>query len=545
MCGFFIELSSGNHGVVPGVNARGHLQKRGPDSTNFVSGDNWSGEFYRLAIVSEVGVGEQPIRFDKDNFLFFNGEIYNWKSLTPAGQNFNSDSEVLAFLISRDGLEKTISKLEGMYAIAVYNEASRTLQIARDFPGIKPLYYHNSGARVMVCSDLNSIADELSADLNSDNFSELLAFRHVLAPNTLYKGIYQCSPGSMVTFKLNENRDFSQASTKIYSLEDQFGFEKATKLDLRAELERSIILQSKSIHEPSTLLSSGIDSGLIALTLLQEYKELGAFSVFFDNAAYSERRDIERDWLGRNIHIDFFLDDHSTIDNSLIENYMRFKGAPITVGNEISLVQLFEVIKNKTSVVLSGEGADELFLGYDRAVMNLKEWSDSGMNAREIINKFLLSYYYISCEDIAKVSILTEIFGVIEENLLRVYVEFGWQKMYQFFFLTYHIPALLDRLDKTSMFRSVEARVPFLSQGVVKYALNHDLGDPLVEGSRGTIGKGLLRQVAVDVGGTEFGLRSKMGFPHPIFSGSSRSGLVNGKNGWIYDQLNYFKGMRK
>ena len=70
MCGFFIELSPGNHGVGPGINARGHLERRGPDSTNFVSGDNWSGEFYRLAIVSEVGVGEQPIRFDKDKFLF-------------------------------------------------------------------------------------------------------------------------------------------------------------------------------------------------------------------------------------------------------------------------------------------------------------------------------------------------------------------------------------------------------------------------------------------------------------------------------------------
>ena len=129
-------------------------------------------------------------------------------------EKFKSDSDVLAFLISKDGLEKTISKLEGMYAIAVYNEASRTLQIARDFPGIKPLYYYNSGARVMVCSDLNTIADELSAEPNYDYFSELLAFRHVLTPNTLYRGIYQCSPGSMMTFSLNENRDLGRLSLK-------------------------------------------------------------------------------------------------------------------------------------------------------------------------------------------------------------------------------------------------------------------------------------------------------------------------------------------
>ena len=308
-------MSSGSNLISGRSKFTSHLERRGPDSTNIVSGDNWIGEFYRLAIVSEVGIGEQPIRFDSDNFLFFNGEIYNWRSLTPAGQNFNSDSEMLAFLISRDGLAKTITKLEGMYAIAVYNEVSRTLEIARDFPGIKPLYYHNSGERVMVSSDLNTIVDELSADLNSENLSELLAFRHVLAPNTIYKGIYQCNPGSMVTFKLNENLHFSQAKAQIYILEDQFSFEKATKMELREELERSIILQSKSIHEPSTLLSSGIDSGLIALTLLQEYKELDAFSVFFNNAAYSERRDIESDWLGKNIHVNFFLDDHNTIDS--------------------------------------------------------------------------------------------------------------------------------------------------------------------------------------------------------------------------------------
>ena len=544
MCGFFIELSSSIGAIAARSKMRSHLEKRGPDSTNVVTGDNWVGEFYRLAIVSEVGVGEQPVQLGGNQFLFFNGEIYNWKKLTPAGQNFNSDTELLAYLISVNGIAKAVNQLEGMYAIAVYDETTRTLQIARDYPGIKPLYYHNSGDRVLVCSDLDTIVDDLSAKLNPDRVSELMAFRHVLAPNTLYSSIYQCSPGEIVTFKLGGANKFSQVSEQIYILEDKFGFELATTVGLRAELENSIILQSKSIHEPSTLLSSGIDSGLIALILLQEYKELGAFSVYFDDQAYSERRDIEEDWLGKNIDISFFLDQHRCIDGDLVENYVRFKGGPITVGNEISLVQLFEVIKQKTSVVLSGEGADELFLGYDRAVKNLKEWAGADMNPRVMINRFLTNYYYIPCDDIAMVATLSDVFGGIEDKLLQIHTEFGWQKMYQYFFLIYHIPALLDRLDKTSMFQSVEARVPFLSQSILKYALGHDLGDPLIKGSKGIIGKRLLRQVAVDVGGVDFGLRSKMGFPRPVFSGSSQSHLISGTSGWIHDQFNYFKGIR-
>jgi asparagine synthase (glutamine-hydrolysing) len=545
MCGFFIELSSGAGATSSHLKMRTHLEKRGPDSTNVVTGDNWAGEFYRLAIVSEVGVGEQPVQLGARRYLFFNGEIYNWKKLTPVGQNFSSDTELLAYLISVNGFARTLNHLEGMYAIAVYDEVNRNLQIARDYPGIKPLYYYNSGLRVLVSSDLNTIVDDVSTRLDPERASELLAFRHVLAPNTLYSGVYQCGPGTLVTFKLNGSNQFSHTCDQIYPIEDKFCFEKATTEGLRAEVEQSVILQSKSIHEPSTLLSSGIDSGLIALTLLKEYKELGAFSVYFDDAAYSERRDIEEDWLGKNIDINFFLDQYRDIDGALVEEYVRFKGGPVTVGNEISLVQLFRAIKQKTSVVLSGEGADELFLGYDRAVKNLKEWSDENLNPRVMINRFLANYYYIQRDDIAKVATLSEVFCVIEDKLLAIHTEFGWQKMYQYFFLTYHIPALLDRLDKTSMFQSVEARVPFLSQSVLEYALGHDLGDPLIKGSKGIIGKRLLRRIAVDIGGTKFGLRSKIGFPHPLFSGSSRSPLISGTSGWIHDQFNYFKRIQE
>lgn len=540
MCGFFIDITTNQKQVIPKYEEIENLNKRGPDKKQVVKSDNWFGEFYRLAIVSKIGIGEQPVRFRNNRFLFFNGEIYNWKSLIPNNKSFHSDTDLLAYLISTDGIEATINKLDGMYSIAVYDEDTKKLQIARDFPGIKPLYYSISNERVLVSSDIGIIKKLLNVDLNYNLVPELFAFRSILAPNTLYNNIYQCKPGEVITFKPNAKNIFIKVTQKLHKLEDRFDFKTTSSEHLNQKLHNSIILQSKSIYEPSTLLSSGIDSGLIANSLLKEYGKVNAFSVYFDNKNFSEKMEIQKDWFDKNIKINFFLDDDKSTTSELIQNYTLFKGGPVTVGNEISLVKLFEVIKSNTSVVLSGEGADELFLGYDRVVKNLKEWTEAKMPASFIVKTFLKNYYYIPVQDISSIELLSDKFEIIEKTLTKILMEFGWQKMYQYFFLIYHIPSLLDRLDKTSMFRSVEARVPFLSQSLLKYAITHDLGNPLIESECGIIGKRLLREIASNEMDREFAFRNKIGFPHPLFSGESSSFKEAGNNGWIYDQYNFF-----
>jgi len=541
MCGFYLEISEDRQYPISSyMGSNMHLHRRGPDSKKVIDGENWRGEFYRLAIVSEVGIGEQPIKINDEKYLFFNGEIYNWKALIPQGMEINSDSECLAYLIHKNGFESAIKSLQGMYAIALFDTETRNLKIARDFPGIKPLYYYNNTKKIIVSSDVTSISSKLDLGFDQSRMSEYLAFRSVLSPQTIYKGVKQCPPGTIVSFRLDKGNSYNETKNSFFNIKDKFANLKVSHEDLHDVLKDSIILQSKSIHDPSTLLSSGIDSGLIAKFLLDECEELKAFSIFFNDPRFSERSDIENDWANKNIDINFILDESSDNDEDLIYDYMKFKGSPITIGNEVSLLKLFSVVKKSTPVILSGEGADELFLGYDRIVKHLHDWNHEGLQASELIDKFLAKYFYISPEQINSKFELSEIFDTIKSSMMSVYKEFGWEKTFQYFFLKYHIPSLLDRLDKTSMYRSVEARVPFLNQTVVEFALGHELGNPLINSNQRYIGKKILREVAINLMGENFGLRSKIGFPHPVYSGASKQNQQYGKNGWISDQLDIF-----
>tara|TARA_B100000886_G_scaffold157336_1_gene107217 strand:- start:1207 stop:1596 length:390 start_codon:yes stop_codon:yes gene_type:complete len=126
-------------------------------------------------------------------------------------------------------------------------------------------------------------------------------------------------------------------------------------------------------------------------------------------------------------------------------------------------------------------------------------------------------------------------------ELFKVYKIYGWQKTYQYFFLKYHILSLLDRLDKTSMFNSVEARVPFLSQKVIRYAIKTNLIKPVNIVKNKLTGKLHLRKLAKYKIGYKFAYRPKIGFPHPVYSGLSKT-FPNYKNSWLFDQyMNFTK----
>lgn len=543
MCGFvFRYTSAGQAGYGTGAENKlaNELHRRGPDTRNVVSGRGWQAEFFRLAIVSEVGVGEQPIRIDEHRWLFFNGEIYNWRELAPKDTSYESDSEVLGRLLSESSTADVLPRLDGMFAILIVNDQTGEVEISRDFPGIKPLYYGWLNNGLVISSDVNQIARELNATINHDCLWQNAAFRRVLAPETIYNNVYQCEPGTLVVFNLNDARHRSQKTHHFFDPIACMAMHPATTEDLDSILSQSIISQSKSIHKPSTLLSSGIDSGLIAHVLRKQVSNLSAYSIYFSDEQFSERRDMELDWASFDINLNFILDSEDISDQSLVSDYTAFKGSPVTVGNEVSLLKLFSVVKRDTSVILSGEGADELFLGYDRTVKYFEEISQL-KDVPQAMNKFLSNYFYISPQDLGCEELAEPVVSRIADELVRVYLEYGARKAFQYFFMRYHIPALLDRLDKTSMFNSVEARVPFLSQSVVRFALAHDLGDPLFWfEDNGFIGKLPLRSVAARYGSRTFAFRKKIGFPHPVYSGYHPSKPKLGSNGWIQEQIDRF-----
>lgn len=540
MCGFYLYLGPHIEKKYNQKSLNKNLTRRGPDQYTHGKIKEFYFEFYRLAMVNKKKYGIQPIKIDDNRTLLFNGEIYNFRELNKWGSKINTDSDLLAKYILEFGIDKTLKDIDGMYAITLIDSKKKVAYLIRDFPGIKPLYYSTSNNEITISSDIMQVAKDINARIDEKKINEHFFFRSVLPPNTIWEKVYQVEQGCIVTIDYKNLNGINIKKRKFFDIENEFNNKKFNIIELGNVLHNSIILQSSSIYKPSTLLSSGIDSGLIAFYINKHYRNIETYSANFLKEKYSEKSDIINDWKNKKIKHNFILDKKNINEKKLIKNYVSFKGSPITVGNEVSLLKIFKKVKKSTSLILSGEGADELFLGYDRTAYyfkNIPKFKKN--NQRNIINyieKFLRDYCYFCIRK----SEITDIVKNIKLEIFKVYKNYGWEKAYQYFFLKYHIPSLLERLDKTSMFHSVEARVPFLSQNVIKYALNTNLKNSLTFKNNKLIGKMSLRELAKSKMGNKFAYRSKIGFPHPIYSGYSKL-YLNKKNSWLYDQFEYFK----
>ena len=541
MCGFYLYYGPHKNKKHKFNFKIPNLVRRGPDQFTKGKLGDFFFQFYRLAMVSKKKFGIQPIDIDKYRTLFFNGEIYNYKQLNEWGPKINSDTELLSLYIAKYGLAKTLQNIDGMYAIVILNKMKKNIKLIRDFPGIKPLYYSTYKNQIIISSDIMSVVKDLKTKINKKYIPENFFFRSVIPPNTIWENIYQVEQGCILSIDYKNTKKLKIKKRKFLNLEKEFENNKFKIKELDKILKNSVLTHSSSIYDPSTLLSSGIDSGLIAYYTNEHFGKLVSYSAFFRNKNFSEKSEILKDWKNKKINYNFILDKKSISEKNLLNKYIHFKGSPITIGNEISLIKVFRKVKKKTSLILSGEGADELFLGYDRIAYFFRNISKIGKfkDKEKIkqIEKFLLNYCYFCINQ----NQINKIIKKLKMELFKVYKIYGWQKAYQYFFLKYHILSLLDRLDKTSMFNSVEARVPFLSQKVIRYAIKTNLIKPVNIVKNKLIGKLHLRKLAKNKIGYKFAYRPKIGFPHPVYSGFSKT-FPNYKNSWLFDQyMNFTK----
>ena len=223
----------------------------------------------------------------------------------------------------------------------------------------------------------------------------------------------------------------------------------------------------------------------------------------------SEKKVIENDWLVRGVRLNFVEDTITSTRDQTIIDYEAFKGGPITVGNESTLLQLFKEIRKVSPVVLWWEGADELFFGYDRAVNSLLNQFHDGEHREKIAERFVNNYLYEIDFKQTLSSFVADLTQKMISELTAVLNNHGPLKGYQFFFLKYHIGALLDRLDRCSMFQSVEARVPFLSKNLIRYALKTNFADPRVYVDGRMMGKAMLREFLLKRTNPEMAFRGK------------------------------------
>lgn len=359
-----------------------HLRHRGPDDAGlFLDSQGSVGLVHtRLAILDLSDSGHQPMVSDDERFtIVFNGEVYNFEELRTeleaAGESFlsRSDTEVVLRLYQRQG-PSFVERLEGMFALAIWDNVERSCFLARDPFGIKPLYLWRNGKTVAFASEVRAVlkAKLDTAQLSADALRQYLFYGSVQEPFTLVENITALQPGSWLLWKDGKER------TEVF-WQPEFETEPLKGTDLRntvrEALDESIQRHFVSDVPVNMFLSGGIDStALLALSHEQGFDNVRTFCLSFDEEEFSEGSLAERTARHFGVdHHDFRMS--ASEGRLLVDDFLGSLDQPSIDGFNTFCVSRF-ARKMGAKVVLSGLGGDELFGGYPshRIVPRLHAW---------------------------------------------------------------------------------------------------------------------------------------------------------------------------
>ena len=339
------------------------IKYRGPDGEGYFIDDEVALAHRRLAII-DLSSGGQP-QYNEDNSLVivFNGEIYNFvelkEELIKAGHKFRnkSDTEVIIHGYEEWGTEVT-KHLRGMFAFAIWDTRQKTLFIARDGFGIKPLYYAKFGSSFMFASEIKAFLDhpKFKKELNKEILSSYLCFNSTPTEETFFKGVYRVEPGYQLLYKngkINKTQFF-----KLEFAETNEDMDTIVKR-IRTAMESSVKYHQISDVEVGSFLSSGIDSSYL-VSLARPDK---TFTVGYDNPKYDEIK------YAKDLAAKLGIENKSkkiTKEEYMkaFPNIMYHMDEPLADPSAIALYFVAEIASKDVKVVTSGEGADELFGGY-------------------------------------------------------------------------------------------------------------------------------------------------------------------------------------
>ncbi|WP_298948312.1 asparagine synthase (glutamine-hydrolyzing) [uncultured Polaribacter sp.] len=447
---------------------------RGPDAGDFFIDNKLAFGHRRLSIIDTSVHANQPMH-SKSNVwhMVFNGEIYNFKEIKEElSYSFltSSDSEVIIAAVEEKGFDWFIDKANGMFAIALYNSLSKELYLVRDRLGIKPLYYYRDKDKIVFSSEIKAI---LSSGLVAAKFNELavdeyLGNRYVRAPYTFFENIYQLEAGAYL--KIDYSMDLIQQ--KYWEIPQNFNTDQSfNEEELKQEFEKELIKSIKyrliSDVPLGTYLSGGVDSSLItAITAKSKKEPINTYTIGFPELNEFEYSKIIAEQYGT-IHHEIMMTKKDYVDNW--ERLIGFKDAPLGVPNEIPLAVMSKKLKEKITVVLSGEGADELMGGYGRIFRAPFDYKNEDTNLT--FYEYLINdYEYVSRE--MRDNFLTTSIEYRKEFDKKIVKDFynksNEENVFRFFH-KFHVKGLLQRVDMTTMQTSVEARVPFLDHKLIEF----------------------------------------------------------------------------
>jgi asparagine synthase (glutamine-hydrolysing) len=485
-----------------------NMMHRGPDEQHGFMVDNIDLYHLRLSIL-DIGGGKQPMHLDERYTIVFNGEIYNHneirRQLNITG-NTSSDTETLLLLYRKYGVA-FLNYLDGMFAFAIYDRQEKTLFIARDRAGKKPLYYYADAEKIVFASELNCIKGLLPLQMNQGNFYHYLRFGSFYKRNTPYKNVNELSAGSYLlidctTLEINEKcwwniHDFyKQPNTDGFkeSLEKVDGF-------LHTAVKRRV---ESSDLEVGSFLSGGIDSGLTTAIASAYNNSLKTFTVSFDGA-YDEApmaKLVAKKYQTNHTEIKISFE---TLRNDL-ENIIGNYGEPFFDSSAIPSYYVSAAAKKHLTVILNGDGADELFGGYRRYVPFAKY---DFFKANKLVKNFagiLKSLLPPANNKQSKYNYLYRLASLASKENLEIYLSAGVDIMEDFEQYIQHPPndyllqmrndfnviantemsglkklmnmdfdanlfsQLLVKMDIANMANSLEGRSPFLCKDLLEYA---------------------------------------------------------------------------
>lgn len=508
MCGFvgFLNESSDtqlNNSTVRAMADR--IVHRGPDQDDYYVDADVSLGFRRLSIIDLDG-GSQPIyNEDKSKVLVFNGEIYNYKSLREdliaKGHNFytHTDSEVLIHGYEEYGKE-LLPKLRGMFAFVIWDTKEKKLFGARDIFGIKPFFYYLKGRTFMFGSEIKAFLSNpnFEKELNRDRIPEYLCFEYIPSNETLFKNVYKLAPASYFEWQNGKFTDGKYYEMK-YDIDDSKSLEEWETI-IAETFRDSTTVHGIADVEVGCFLSSGVDSSYVVKEMSRN-NSVRTFSVGYEEEKYSELRYAQEFAAtagvanyAKKISAQEFFD-----AAPIVQYYMD---EPLPNPSAIALYYLTKLASEQVKVVLSGEGADELFGGYHyykdplnfenyqklplglrkfaaRAVKNMPRFHGRRFlmrGAQGIEESFVRNNYVFSFDERDAV-LNPDIPAANPATFTKPYFDMckdvdDVTRMQYVDMQTWLVQDILVKADRMSMANSLELRVPFLDKEMLRVALS-------------------------------------------------------------------------
>ena len=535
------------------ISIKNSLEHRGPDTSSILNiNDSTSFIHTRLAIIDLDSRSDQPMTSHNGRYnIVFNGEIYNFKELRSDLENkgvsfrTNGDTEVLLELFAHYG-HKSVHLLRGQFAFAIYDNTENSLFLCRDRVGIKPIYYSIHNKNFIFGSELKTLEGSNLIPFEPDYESYVSYLRHLCVPysNTGNRNIKKLEPGTWI--KVNDNLELQK-----FKYWDPFTIE--VNNDLTKEeavlktdklIQESIEYRNVSDVEVGLFLSGGLDSSLIGSIMKNQLgSKIKGFNIDYEEKfdGYAGESE-EATFAANHIGLDLVKDKIKYLDyKQILNNYTFFQDD--LIGDEVGIPLFFlgRSTKSKSiKVVQVGEGADELFYGYEHwlRLLNLSRYIRPILSSSRTLNNFtnhrlnLFSNIIFNRTPFAGGALgfnLAEINSLITQNVFSDFknvhkVDNKWQeynkqdhpslsKWMTKIDLEIRLPELLlMRMDKLVMQSSIEARVPFLDHKLIEFVLS--IPDKYIVSSSST--KPLLKNIAKRHIPESIYNRKKQGFRAPI-----------------------------